>query len=282
MHEYNLRVGRLVISLGFRREDQKQAFADYFGRPSHPAPGDISLKVTFKKDIVGLKEIPNSLFLTKKGDGKGFSVADGLITGRFSPSSGEGELVVQSIILEGTFARVFEQILYQAFWSAARRKGIDSILLHSSGIIRTGRGYVFTGKSGSGKSTVTILSPGATILNDEITLLDFSGGAVTVADTPFNGFFANKTEGSAPLSCLMLLERAPLHRLTRVKTAESIKTLSREIIPPIGLETQLSPSVYWEMLGHAKRIHDSIPVYLMEFLPDPGFWKCIEQMEGES
>jgi hypothetical protein len=279
MHDYNLRVGNAVISLAFKHESQKSAFIEYFGRPSSPAAGDIGLRIKFKDEVSDLDEIPNSLFLTKKGDGKGFSVADGLITGKFSPKSGEGELVVQSIIMQGNFARIFEQILYQAYWSAVRRKGLNSLLIHSSAIVRNGRGYIFTGKSGSGKSTVTALSEGADVLNDEIALIDFDGGLAAVHDTPFNGFFPNKVEGSAPLSALMLLKQAPFHRVTRTASAESIKTLSREIIPPMGLETPLSPSVYWDMLDYAKRIVDAVPLYLMEFLPDPGFWECIEREE---
>lgn len=281
MHEYNLRIGNAVISLGFRRECQKEAFIEYFHRPSHTGPADIHLKIKFQNRITGLSEIPNSLFLTKKGDGEGFSVADGLITGKFSPKSGEGELVVQSIIMEGNFARIFEQILYQAYWSVVRRKGLDSILLHSSALVRNGKGYIFTGKSGSGKSTITTLSEGARVLNDEIALIDFSGGKAVVSDTPFNGFFANKVEGTAPLAALMLLKQAKHHLLTREASAESIKTLSREIIPPMGLETPLSPAVYWDMLSYAKKISDKVPVFLMEFLPDSGFWNLIEQ-EGRN
>jgi hypothetical protein len=281
MHDYNLRIGNVVISLGFRHAGEKAAFIEYFGRPSYPGPGDISLRMTFKKDITGLTEIPDSLFLTKRGNSNGFSAANGLITGRFSPKSGEGELVIQEIILEGNFARIFEQILYQAYWSAARRKGLDSILLHSSGIVRNGKGYVFTGKSGSGKSTVTGLSQDATILNDEITLIDIAGGAAVLYDTPFNGFFTQKEEGSAPLSALMLLNQAVLHRITRTRGAESVKTLSKEIIPPMGLETPLSPSIYWDMLGYAQKLSNAVPLFIMEFLPDPGFWRCIDEMEGK-
>jgi len=282
MHEYNLRIGKVVVSLEFRRDDEKLAFQEYFRRPSHPGPGDIALSIKFLDDISGLTEIPNSLFLTKKRDGKGFSLADGLMKSRFSPISGEGELVVQRIITKGNFARIFEQILYQAFWSAVRRRGMDSILLHSSAMVRNEKGFIFTGKSGSGKSTVTMLSEGAKILNDEIAIIERSGDRASVADTPFNGFFKGKEEGSAPLSGVMLLKQAGFHRITRTKTAESIKTLSKEIIPPMGLETPLSPSIYWEMLGYAKRISEIVPLYLMEFLPDPGFWRHIEDLEEEA
>jgi hypothetical protein len=280
MHEYNLRVGSVVISLGFRRERLKRAFIEYFQRPSLDSAGDIRLNVAIKNEVAGLSEIPNSLFLTKRGDGGGFSVADGLITGRYSAASGEGELIVQAIILEGNFARIFEQILYQAFWSATRKKGIDAILLHSSGIVRNGRGYAFSGKSGSGKSTVTALSEDSRILNDEISIIEHSGAGAILSDTPFNGFYRRKQEGRAQLSGVLLLEHAPYHRVTRIRTAESIKTLSREIIPPMGLETPLSPTLYLDMLECAKKIHDAVPIYRMEFLPDPGFWKFIERAEG--
>ncbi len=283
MHDYNLRIGKAVVSLAFRREDEALAFEEYFRRPSRPGPGDVRLKVSFRDEVRGLTEIPNSLFLTKKGDGNGFSVADGLIKGRFSAKSGEGELVVQAIILEGNFARIFEQILYQAYWSAVRRKGLASLLLHSSALVRDGKGYVFTGRSGSGKSTVAGMGGGAKVLNDEIAAIgESSEGAMSVFDTPFNGFFGAKEEGSAPLVGIMLLEQAGLHRITRARSAECVKTLSKEIIPPMGLETPYSPSIYWQMLELAEKLCASVPLYRMEFLPDPGFWKCIETMEDEA
>jgi hypothetical protein len=281
MREYNLRIGKAVVCLAFRREGQRQAFIDYFRRPSHAGPADIRLDLKFRKRAKAVSEIPNSLFLTKEGGGEGFSAAGGLVAGRFSASRGEGELIVDELILEGNFARVFEQILYQAYWSAARRKGLEALLLHSSGIARKGKGYVFTGKSGSGKSTVTALSPGSVVLNDEITVIDLSGLKATVGDTPFNGFFVGKEEGEAPLSALFLLEQAAEHRLTEARDAESVKRLSREIIPPMGLETPLSPSIYWEMLGYAQKLSEALPLFKLEFSRDGGFWRCIDEMEGQ-
>jgi hypothetical protein len=279
-HDYNLRVGNAVITLGFRRSGDRDAFVEYFGRPSLPDPGALRLDVRFENRIKGLEEISNSLFLTKKGDGDGFTAGDGLIRGRFSPSSGEGELVIQRIITDGSFMRIFEQILYQAYWSAVRIKGLNSLLLHSSSVIRGGRGYVFTGKSGSGKSTVASLCSGDQVLNDEITVIDLGSRPAMIRDTPFNGFFGTKREGSAPAAGIFLLKQAPRHRIERTKSAESVKILSKELIPPMGLETPLSSKIYWEMLDYAARAAEAVAVYDMEFLPDPGFWPHIEQAVG--
>jgi len=281
MHNYNLRIGNIVVTIRLRREREKAAFVEYFKRPSHQREGDIALSLRFEDKAKPNVEVPSSLFLTKVGDGSGFSVAEGLIKGRYSPESGEGELIVQSAIMQGYNIRVFEQILYQAYWSAVRRKGLDSLLMHSSCMERNGKGYVFTGKSGSGKSTVASLSADAKIFNDEISVIDLGGRPVEIFDAPFNGFFEKKIEGSAPLAGVYILVQAPRHRVSRTTSSESIKTLSREIIPPMGLETPFSQKVYWEMLDYATRIAEAVPLNTLEFLPDPGFWGYIEKARDE-
>jgi len=280
MSEYRLRVGNMTLSLLFENERESRAIGCYFGRASVDQEADIQLAIRFRDDADRRTEVPSSLFLTKTGDGNGFSMAGGLIQGRFSPSSGEGELLVQRLITRGGYSRIYEQVFYQAYSSAARRKGVDSFLLHSSGVIRKGRGYAFTGKSGSGKSTVARLSSGSRILNDEITVIDLSGTNPAIRDTPFNGFFLGKKEGSVDLAGILLLEQAPFHRLTRTADLEHMKTLSRELIPPIGLETPFSPAVYMQMFDRAERLRAKVPLYRMEFKQDPGFWDRIDELEG--
>lgn len=280
MSEYKLRVGGSVLSLLFGSERDSRAIGRYFGRPSAAEEADIQLSIRFRDDAGKRTEVPSSLFLTKEGDGEGFSMAGGLIEGRYSPAAGEGELLVQRLITRGGYARIYEQVFYQAYCSAARRRGREAFLLHSSGVLRGGRGYAFTGKSGSGKSTVASLSSGSTVLNDEITVIDLSEPEPRIRDTPFNGFYYQKREGSAPLSGIMLLEKAPTHRLTRAGGLEQVKTLSREVIPPMGLETPFSPAVYMAMLDAAKRASERVPLYIMEFKPDSGFWRMIDELGG--
>ena len=288
MNEYRLRVGNAVIALFFRNERESRAIGNYFNRASSEAEPDICLSLSFLNTRSRNADVPNSLFLTKTGDGNGFSTAGGLIQGRYSPASGEGELVVQRLITRGSYSRVYEQIFYQAYWSAVRRKGANSFLLHSSGIIRKGQGFAFTGKSGSGKSTVASLCVDDLVLNDEITVIDLAGdpagtcshhGIVPVIrDTPFNGYFMDKQEGSAPLAGIMLLNQAPHHRITPTTTINDVKTLTREIIPPMGLETPLTPAVYMDMIDCAERTRAAVSLYTMEFLPDSGFGERLDEL----
>ncbi len=280
MNEYRLRVGNAVIALVFGSERDRAASARYFSRPSDHGPADIQLSIRFRDDADERMEVPSSLFRTKLGNAERFSMAGGLIEGRYSPSSGEGELSVQRLITEGGYARIYEQVFYQAYWSAVWRKGLDSLLLHSSGVIHNGRGYAFSGRSGAGKSTVARLSPGATILNDEITAIDLSEPSVMIMDTPFNASFRGKKRGTAALGGILLLKQAPFHRLTRTTGLEPQKTLAREIIPPMGLETSFSPARFMDMFDLSQRLFKRIPFYIMEFQQDPRFWDLIETIGG--
>ncbi len=280
MNEFRLRVGNAVLSLLFENPRESRALGRYFRRKSSREDADIQLSIRFRDTADERAEVPSSLFLTKQGGGDGFSMAGGLIEGRYSAAAGEGELAVERRITRGGYARIFEQVFYQAYWSAALKKGTDSFLLHSSGVVRKDRGWAFTGKSGSGKSTVARLSRRYSILNDEITVIDLSGREPAIRDTPFNGFYRGKTEGSAPLGGILLLKQASEHRITRVEDIESVKTLSRELIPPMGLETPFSTNVFLDMFDRANRARNRIPLYSMEFTPDGKFWDRIDEAKG--
>lgn len=277
MNEFRLRVADRTLSLVFDHERDARAIARYFRRRSSSAPADIQLAIHYHATAPLSAPVPSSLYLTKEGGGDGFSMAGGLIRGRYSPSSGEGELLVDRLIVRGGYARIFEQALYQAFWSALRRAGADTVLLHSSGVLRDDRAYVFTGPSGSGKSTVARLSRRYAILNDEITAIALGEPRPRVHDTPFNGFNRSKKEGSGSAAGIFVLAQAARHRIRAAADSEHILALSREVIPPMGLETPLTPAVYMEMLSCAQRIGERVMLYRMEFLPDRGFWTEIDK-----
>jgi hypothetical protein len=78
----------------------------------------------------------------------------------------------------------------------------------------------------------------------------------------------------------MLLKQAPLHRLTQTTDIEDLKTVAREVIPPMGLETPLTPGVYMDMIDCAKRARALVPLYLMEFMPDPDFRDLLDELGG--
>jgi hypothetical protein len=65
----------------------------------------------------------------------------------------------------------------------------EGFLLHAATIVRNGKAFVFTGRSGAGKSTVASLPPAGSVLTDEISLLRRENGTWRAYGTPFWGEF---------------------------------------------------------------------------------------------
>jgi hypothetical protein len=85
------------------------------------------------------------------------------------------------------------------------------LMLHASAIARDGVGYVFTGLSGAGKSTIVKLvgsSAGTRSLGDEVTIVRTTAAGAHVHSTPFGGELT--PPGDAPLRRLFVLTESAL------------------------------------------------------------------------
>jgi hypothetical protein len=249
---------------------------DYFHRESAPETPDVLLDVRIGRWAIEA-EIQDSLFVSKVLKKKGFYMSGGLIRGRYDRDARQGTIRMHEALIEKPTIRVFEQLLYQAFYSVNPAGQGDAYLIHSCGVIHGGRGYLFAGPPESGKSTVARLSLPDRVLNDEINIICSSEEKVEICSTPFNGLFEEKTEGRCELKAVLLLRQSPTHKLTEVDGAEAVKTLVREIVPPIGLDEVITPAVREYMLDMAIRIKKSVPVYRLEFRLNRGFWDLIDR-----
>ena len=89
----------------------------------------------------------------------------------------------------------------------------DTILFHGSVIAVDGIGYLFTAKSGTGKSTHTRLwreyfGDRAAMVNDDKPLLKITDSSVIAYGTPYNGKHRLGTNISVPLKAICILTRA--------------------------------------------------------------------------
>lgn len=276
-NEYRLRVHDRVLGMRFHPSRYASLFRDYFDRDGAQEDPDILLDLK----IGGLDteiDVEDSLFVSKVRKKKGFEMSGGLVAGRYDRDAKHGKLRVHRVLIEVPTIRVFEQILYQAFYSAKTTAHKDAFLIHSCGIIHGDRGYLFVGPSESGKSTIARLSTPDRVLNDEVNAVCFSGKGVELCGTPFNGLFKEKSEGRCALNAVLLLKQGLQHKLTKVPGAEAVKALVREVVPPIGLDELMTPEVRANMLDTAIRIQKSVPVYRLDFQRDAGFWDLIDQL----
>jgi len=254
--EFRLRVGDAVIGLRALGPQYVTSMESYFQQPSDDAQPDILLTLEVF-DHTDQPRIPASLYTVKETDTGGFHIADDLVRCRFDPATGTGELSVKAALLAGRNMRVFEQLLMQAYHSAARRRGLPGQLVHSAGVIRDGRVMVTPDLAGG--------SPGNL------------SGDLSLRGTPFNGFFTGKQPGSAPLVAIFLLAHGPAHRVRDVPRAEATAQITSQIVPPVGLEDALDGKATAATLETAIQLTECVPVKILEFRPDEGFWTAIDE-----
>ena len=102
----------------------------------------------------------------------------------------------------------------------------DTVLFHGSVIAVDGIGYLFTAKSGTGKSTHTrlwreLFGERAVMVNDDKPLIKVSENGIMVYGTPWDGKHRLSTNISVPLKAVCALERSEGNHIEKV-TADSV------------------------------------------------------------
>ncbi len=114
----------------------------------------------------------------------------------------------------------------------------DTILFHGSCVAVDGVGYLFTAKSGTGKSTHTrlwreFLGDRAVMINDDKPLIRVAEDVITIYGTPWNGKDHLSTNTSVPLKAICILTRAEQNTITRISTKEAYSMLLQQAYRPM-------------------------------------------------
>jgi hypothetical protein len=225
--------------------------------------------------------IPDSLFIDKAVGNGSFALGGGVLKGSYDAQTRTADILVHRRLLVGRLIRVFEQFLYQVFYSDEGNKKADTFLIHASSVVRGDKGYVFTGPSGSGKSTISRLCAAERILNDEICLITIEGSQAWVSSTPFNGFFRKKVVHRAPLEGVFFLSHGKTHCATRVNAAKASTALLQQIVPPIGMGEEMGKESISRMFDLGEALLSRVAAYGLAFRRDRGFWTEIERVRRE-
>ena len=102
----------------------------------------------------------------------------------------------------------------------------NTLLFHGSAIAVDGQCYLFTAKSGTGKSTHTrlwrqLLGERAVMVNDDKPFLSISDEGVTVHGTPWNGKHGLGTNTSVPLKAICILQRGDQNEIHRIAAKDA-------------------------------------------------------------
>lgn len=276
-----LRIGPYRIAIAAGDPDLARRIRRYFAaeRDASGARADLRLRIEVVPDPCR-DPVPVSLLADKRVEGRCFRFHGDLVRGTFDAERGAVEVRVRERLLCGRPARIFEQLLYQAFYTVALERGDRAVLLHAAGALRGGGGLAFAARSGVGKTTLARLGPPGTVLNDEICAVFWRADGPWLAATPFNGFFRDKVRAEAPLRAIFLLEQGPRHRAVPLSPGEAAFDLYGEIVPPVGILDAWAPPRAQAMADAAGRLAEGVPCFRLAFAPDAGVWEAVDAAVG--
>lgn len=173
---------------------------------------------------------------------------------------------------------LFDRFLCRLFYTLVAQhtdRSADPIIVHSAGVVRDGKGYVFFGPPESGKSTVASLSRRFSVLHDDMTIVTLQKDAVTVAGVPFNPKLIERTRTTAPLAMICSLHKADKTRLERGTPGEFLENVIPEIFSPLPLFSHDRKAAFQHLLQCTARLSTGVPYFRLYFQKEETFWDCI-------
>ncbi len=115
------------------------------------------------------------------------------------------------------------------------------LLFHGSVIAVDGQGYLFTAKSGTGKSTHTrlwrqLLGDRAVMINDDKPFLELGEGRILAHGSAWMGKHGLGCRGSVPLKAICILERGVTNEIQKIAPKEALFMLLQQSNRPQNKE----------------------------------------------
>ena len=144
-----------------------------------------------------------------------------------------------------------------------------TLMVHASVVRYQEKGYLFLGKSGTGKSTHTSLwlkhIEGSRLLNDDnpVVAVDPATGQAFVYGTPWSGKTPCYLNESVSVGAFVRLEQAPRNAITQLTGAQAFAAL----LPSCSCLKQ-DAAIYQGIISTVTHIATRIPVCHLQCLPD--------------
>lgn len=143
----------------------------------------------------------------------------------------------------------------------------DTVLIHASLVRKEGRGYAFTAKSGTGKSTQVSnwlrFIPGCDLMNDDNPIVRVIDGKAFIYGSPWSGKTPCYRNVKAEFGGVAQIKRAQENKLQRLNTIDSFVTLL-----PSCSTMKWDERVFLCNSQTVSKILETVPVYNLFCLPD--------------
>ncbi|HXH28156.1 MAG TPA: hypothetical protein VNL37_03870 [Candidatus Polarisedimenticolia bacterium] len=214
--------------------------------------------LTFRSSLFGRDPYLSVEFDHDYEQGRGETLEGG-------PLLSEGEL--------HPFVYPFDEVVFLARLARAR-----GVLVHACGLSIDGRGLLFLGTSGAGKSTTARLyreRGGATILSDDRIAIRREGDGFRIYGTPWHGEDGWEAPASATLSAVFLLEQAPRNRLIDLTPSTAVAQMMVRAFPAMWDQEGLEFAVKF-----LADVADRLPVRRLQFVPEQSAVDCVLAATG--
>jgi len=149
---------------------------------------------------------------------------------------------------------------------------VPSVLIHASALYRHGKGFLFTGLSGAGKSTMASIwsGEGATVIHDDRVMLRPGKDSWHAYSTPVNDF---DTDKETPLNAIYVISHGPVNSARKISGMEAYTAVLENCI-----QHQYDRQIISNLLESVHQLTDAVPVYGLQFKNDTEVVGFVEKM----
>jgi hypothetical protein len=169
----------------------------------------------------------------------------------------------------GAFENVFRVV------SSYRLFSEGALVMHSAAFTDGGRGFLFCGRSGAGKTTLCGLADqlDLCILSDELNAVTRSNGSFVLRAMPFAGDFggAPKPHPPYPLTGLLGLAHGAAPLVHDCSKAEAVSRIVASC-PYVNADPQLVDA----LTSRAATLVERVPLRILSFAKDTRFWNVLD------
>jgi hypothetical protein len=147
------------------------------------------------------------------------------------------------------------------------------IMIHASGVNHAGKGYLFSGVSGKGKTTIAGLwdNAGGKVIHDDRLILRRDGDKYMMHNTPV---YINDTPSSSPLTRIFLIEHGKENNMIPVSGASAVSLMLANCI-----QHNWNPEIIARLMGAVSIMCSEVSVVKLTFRPDRSIIDYIMEYE---
>lgn len=151
---------------------------------------------------------------------------------------------------------------------AFRTSGLGTLEMHASVVIHGGKGYLFLGRSGTGKSTHSRQwlehIPGTELLNDDNPVVRADeDGIVRVYGSPWSGKTPCYRNLDAPVGAIVRIRQSPENRATRLNIVEAYASVYSSC-SGLKSERKIADGLHETL----EKVVTAVPCFVLDCRPD--------------